>query len=292
MADSLGEPSLDALVAHYYALGDFTRKASSYIASYRSLLEGKRNESLRLLELGVSSGASLLVWRDYLPRATIVGIDLADPPPRILRQDRIHFVQGSQGDAAVLERAAEVAGGPFDVIIDDASHIGYLTKRSLQYLFPRHLVPGGLYVIEDFGTGFLPAYPDGTTFEEPDWNDAVEGSTIFRSSQHGMVGVVKQLVEPLVQELSTGTKPYLAISRLTIETNIAFIEKSMQPGRPAPMLPEKADWDAGRDAGALTEDLLRRHEARIGRLEQQMNTLRTVLGPVRRLWQLGRRLRG
>ena len=57
-------------------------------------------------------------------------------PTCLTDQDRVHFIQGSQDDPTVLDRAAQVAGGGFDLIIDDAAHIGFLTKRSFNYLFP------------------------------------------------------------------------------------------------------------------------------------------------------------
>jgi methylase of polypeptide subunit release factors len=37
----------------------------------------RRFDKPRILELGVFSGASLLIWRDYLPNATILGIDIS-----------------------------------------------------------------------------------------------------------------------------------------------------------------------------------------------------------------------
>jgi hypothetical protein len=268
-------PSLEALADRYYAADDKNRKGWTYFKSYARLLENRRGDTLRVLELGVASGASLLSWRDYLPRATVVGIDIIDPPKRVLGQERVHVLQGSQDDPALLDRAAAVAGGPFDLIIDDASHIGYLTKRSLHYLFLRWLVPGGWYVIEDFGTGYLGAYPDGRDFAAPDCNDAVPGATEFRSSQNGMVGVVKQLVDLLMQELMTGVRSHLSIERLIIETNIVFIEKSTQPGGPVP--------DAGQASAAASEPAADRlgtlaaavegHAERIHRLEVLVDRL-------------------
>jgi cephalosporin hydroxylase len=272
---------LNDLAERYYAPGDATRKGESYMRAYARLLGARRREELRLLELGISSGASLLIWREFLPNATIVGVDIADAPDRVKGQDRIHTLVGSQDDPAVLDRAAAAAGGPFDLIIDDASHIGYLTKRSLLYLFPRWLKPGGCYVIEDFGTGFIPAYPDGVVYQEMRWDDAVEGTTLFASSQSGMVGLVKQLVEPMMQGLMTGSQPFLQIQRLTIETNIAFIEKATGPSPVPPTLPE-----AG--AAPVRDELmatLRSHEERLGRLEAQIEVLRRTLGPAWRLWR-------
>ncbi len=279
-------PTLEELAERYYADGDLTRKGPSYLKSYTRLLQDRRQAKLSILELGVSSGASLLSWRDYLPNATIIGIDIAEPPARILGLDRIHFIRGSQDDPAILDSAATIAGGRFDLIVDDASHIGYLTKRSLHYLFPRWLAPGGWYVIEDFGTGFIPAYPDGTAFAPPDWTDAVQGTREFRSSQYGMVGVVKQLVEHLMQELMTNERPYLSIERLIIETNIAFIEKSFQPAGAWPgFIPDarspQPEAGTSYDLGAVVAEVARQ-SARLADLERVIARLRRVLAPV--LW--------
>ena len=178
------------------------------------------------MELGVASGASLLIWRDYLPNATIVGVDVIEPPPCIVGQDRIHFIRGSQDDQAVLDRAGMIAGGPFDLIVDDASHIGYLTKRAFCYLFPLWLKPGGHYVIEDFGTGMLPAYPDGEAFIEPALDDARPDTLLFKSHQSGMVGLVKQLIDYMMKELITGARSQFAIERMNILVNVVFIQKS------------------------------------------------------------------
>jgi SAM-dependent methyltransferase len=229
-----GAALLGALADEYYAADDFTKKGMSYFHSYARLFDGRRNARLRILELGIFSGASLLVWRRYLPNAIIVGLDINDAPSRVSGIKDLYTLKGSQDNGAVLDEAASIAGGQFDVIIDDASHIGYLTKRSFLHLFPRWLVPGGTYVIEDFGTGFIPAYPDGQEFAEPPWDDTVPDATEFRSSQFGMVGVVKQLVEPMMQPLMTGRQPYLAIDQLIIETNIAFIRKGQIPNGPMP----------------------------------------------------------
>ena len=289
------DATLEELADRYYAAGDATRKASSYFQSYARLLAPRRAEPLRILELGVSSGASLLIWRDFLPNATVVGVDIAEPPGCVQGQSRIHVLRGAQDDPMVLDRAAALAGGPFDMIIDDASHLGYITKRSLGYLFPRHLCPGGCYVIEDFGTGFLPEYPDGQAFEPPDWHDATAGATEFRSSQFGMVGVVKQLIDELMQELMTGHRPYIAVERIIFETNIAFIEKSYKPNGPLP-LPRADRRSPSRDVMPAADtlqrlmDSMQQQDGRLVQLEQSVAGLRRGLAPLIRLRRLLRRL--
>lgn len=72
----------------------------------------------RILEIGVDTGASIRMWREYFPEAEIHGLDLfADKPiPEI---EGVTFWKGSQTDTAILEQLARLE---FDVIIEDASH--------------------------------------------------------------------------------------------------------------------------------------------------------------------------
>ncbi|MFO1023854.1 MAG: class I SAM-dependent methyltransferase [Acetobacteraceae bacterium] len=273
-------PTLEDLAQRYYSPDDPSLKGAGYLRAYTRLLEPRRQEPLAILELGVSTGASLLSWHDYLPNATIIGIDIEPPPARVVGVDRVHVLQGDQADPALLDQAAAIVGRPFDLIIDDASHFGHLTKRSLHYLFPRLLAPGGWYVIEDFGTGFLPHYADGTVYVPPDWTDAQPHTREYRSSQFGMVGIVKQLIDAMMQEVATGARSYLAIERLLIEPNIVFIEKSRQPGAPWPgPMPDKPRLPEPPDDLRVRLD---EHAARLAELERVVSRLRRVLAPV--LW--------
>lgn len=68
---------LEKLAKRYYSKGDYTRKGPTYRNSYARLMNERRFDKPRILELGVFSGASLLIWRDYLPNATILGIDIS-----------------------------------------------------------------------------------------------------------------------------------------------------------------------------------------------------------------------
>ncbi len=291
-------PSLSELAERLYAPGEFTRKASSYLAEYERIFAGRRHEKLRILELGVSSGASMMLWRDYLPHATIVGLDI-DPMPDVLAGlDRIHILRASQDDIAALDQAMALAGGPFDVIVDDASHLGYLTKRSFLHLFPHCLKPGGTYVIEDFGTGFMPEYPDGQEYRDPPWNDAEPDATVFASHQHGMVGVVKQLADPMMQQLITGQRSFLAIERLTIIANLAIVQKSMEPAGPMPpalVRPPPRVEAIERELRLLTRRVAEQEEAvaaeiallhdRVAELEVVLGNVVAPLQPFRRIWR-------
>jgi hypothetical protein len=141
-----------------------TDKSEGYLANYTREFGHLFNKQIALLELGVQRGGSMYLWRDLLPQAQIAGLDLNEVS---LTDDsgRLHIYQGYQQDPVILDRiAAEVAPDGFDVIIDDASHLGKYTSASFWHLFPRHLKPGGLYIIDDWGSGYWPKWADGHAY--------------------------------------------------------------------------------------------------------------------------------
>jgi hypothetical protein len=177
-ATSSSERTLAALMA----TGQYdTDKEPHYLRAYEEVFGPLREGPVRLLELGVYHGASLRLWRDYFPRGLIVGLD-AEAPPLLEDADRIRVYRGLQQDTSMLDRmAGETAPEGFDVVIDDASHVAALTRISFWHLFEHHLRPGGLYAIEDWGTGYWESWSDGRRFHP--------------AHQEGMVGFVKELVD-------------------------------------------------------------------------------------------------
>jgi SAM-dependent methyltransferase len=182
-----------------------TDKIHGILEIYEPLFRPFAGEAIKLLELGVRTGGSLYLWRDYFPRGTIVGLDIN--PVRVEDPEgRIHVYQGDQQDPALLSRvAAEQAPDGFDLIIDDASHLGAPTRTSFWHLFDRHLKPGGLYAVEDWGTGYWDTWPDGRNYRpRPRWRARALAllhrlrllpRISFHTHAYGMVGFVKQLID-------------------------------------------------------------------------------------------------
>jgi len=136
-----------------------------YLRNYVEHFEPSIEKEIKLLELGVLRGGSLLLWRDYFPKGHIVGLDLSPVQVEDL-SGRIHVYQGKQQDKQLLDKiAAEVAPEGFDIIIDDCSHIGSLSRISFWHLFENHLKSGGFYVIEDWGTGYWNSWADGAGYK-------------------------------------------------------------------------------------------------------------------------------
>jgi len=134
---------------------------------YEELFEHLTSREVSILELGVYKGKSLLLYRDYFEKGTIVGLDL-NPVQIDDPSGRIRVYQGYQQDVALLDSIArEQAPGGFDLISDDCSHIAELTRISFWHLFVNHLKPGGIYAIEDINTGFSDVSVDGGPYAPP-----------------------------------------------------------------------------------------------------------------------------
>jgi hypothetical protein len=218
---------LDDLSEKYYG-SEGCRKHISYLAEYERFLSPIRYQPIRLLELGVRFGASMQMWRDYLPRATIVGIDLDNCPEAFPNDDRVRFLHGGQDDPAILDEALRRAGGPFDLIIDDCAHIGHIAARSFAHLFPKSLRSGGMYVIEDICTAFLVDFPqfaaEAERFSPPPIGLPGQHA-LFKSHQNGLIGLVKQISDHVMSGLAQGQLGEFPIESLLIKSNIAFVRK-------------------------------------------------------------------
>lgn len=152
--------SLDPLARIYGT--DKSSRFHGYTRLYQAHLGARRRDVRCLLEIGIGGttsltgydtsegGQSLRMWQDYFPNARIIGIDIA---VKAVTGPRIVTEQGSQNDTLFLTDVA-LRHGPFDVVIDDGSHVGPDVRISFETLF-KHVAPGGVYVIEDLAAAYL-----------------------------------------------------------------------------------------------------------------------------------------
>jgi len=130
------------------ALSYNTDKSSmyhNYTKLYDLYFKQIQNEKLCILEIGIDKGYSLKTWKEYFSNSKIVGIDIINL--KHLEEERIHILQGDQGDVKFLKEVNDTYG-PFDIIIDDGSHHNNDMKDSFDFLFPL-LKEGGIYIVED-----------------------------------------------------------------------------------------------------------------------------------------------
>lgn len=143
-------------------------KTRAFVDAYRAFFAARPEfAALRILELGIWDGGSVIFWNEVFRPERLVAVDLADRADDPLfdayvasrgARDRIetHW-QTDQRDVMRLRELAASLGGPLDLVVDDASHVYGPTKVSFETLFPL-LRPGGIFVIEDWAWGHLPEY--------------------------------------------------------------------------------------------------------------------------------------
>jgi len=140
---------------HYLPIHD--RYLGQFKAGFPDGKGGRR--PLRMLEIGVSRGGSLQLWRKFLgPQAIIFGVDI-DPICKALDHPDLPVRIGSQADPEFLKAVVAEMGG-VDVVIDDGSHFPEHQRASFDALYGM-LPEGGLYVVEDTQTSYWEPWDGG-----------------------------------------------------------------------------------------------------------------------------------
>ena len=182
-----------------------------------------------------------MTWQEYFSVGTIVGLD-ENEVEISAPTHHIRVYRGAQDDPAVLNRIAEEnAPNGFDIVIDDASHVGTVSRTAFWHIFEKHLKLGGIYVVEDWGTGYWPSWPDGAqyrgamAFQNPVVRHLAATlahiDTNFSAHNHGMVGFIKELVDECgrgdITHPQRGVPPHRnsRIERLCIRPGQVFATK-------------------------------------------------------------------
>ncbi|MEV0384948.1 class I SAM-dependent methyltransferase [Nonomuraea sp. NPDC050643] len=192
-----------------------------YTATYERHFDRFRDGRVRVLEIGCDGGESMRMWTHYFRRGELLRLDSKDKA--LITPPRARSVFGAQDDVGFLTRIV-AEHGPFDVVIDDGSHVNSHVITSFGTLFP-HLRAGGLYVIEDLGASYWPG-----------WG----GSSTELSSPATTVGFIKELLDGLNHQQLVRDGAYepsltdRTVSGLSLYHNIAFIHKGLNSERGAP----------------------------------------------------------
>ena len=194
--------------ASFYEIGKRTGTDKcthhQYHFCYEAHFEMFREAPISLLEIGVSSGASLRLWEEYFPSARIFGID-CEPSCSKYASDRSRIFIGNQEDPEFLKYVAAQTGA-LDVVIDDGSHMMKAQQISFRELFPFVKI-GGFYVIEDLETSYHTGYSGGPV-----------------GTSGTMIEMLKQLLDDVYvsyhHEPIKAPKP---ISEMHFYKNIAFL---------------------------------------------------------------------
>lgn len=148
--------------------GMAVHKWHHYIPIYDRYFKNFRDRDIRFLEIGVSKGGSLQVWREYFGSSAIIyGIDI-DPECEKYNGISAQVRIGSQADEGFLHRVIEEMGG-IDIVLDDGSHRMDHLIQTLRCLFPM-LNKHGLYMVEDLHTSYWSNFGGGLNEKQNFYN--------------------------------------------------------------------------------------------------------------------------
>ncbi|AGB24298.1 hypothetical protein Mycsm_04041 [Mycobacterium sp. JS623] len=212
-----------------------------YTPHYQKHFEPYRELPVKVLEIGIggydaidAGGESLRMWKHYFRRGLIFGLDIFEKTG--VEESRLRVVQGDQGDEVFLDSLGRELG-PFDIIIDDGSHMSHHILASFNALF-QHVKPGGIYVVEDLATAYWPA-----------WGGATDPS-----AQYKAIEFIKNLLDGLhhSEQIRNGDdQPSMTEATVTgvhVYHNLALIEKGLNTEQGGPEWLKRYDH-----TGAYTE---------------------------------------
>ena len=170
-----------------------------YTKLYDKHIGHLRDKEIKLLEIGVLRGASLLLWKEAFPKAQIYGIDKNTRIwQKFLKGQNIKVFVGRQEDTDFLKEVAK--DGLYDVIIDDGGHKPFEQQPSFEVLWD-NLSSGGFYIIEDLYGNYK--------------KDVARQAK--RQGLKSTVDVIKDLIDDMHFKMN--------IKSITFYYNICFIEK-------------------------------------------------------------------
>lgn len=124
----------------------------SYLNYYDSIFSQFKNKDINLLEVGVQTGGSLLLWNKYFsPNSRFFGFDVqkyhVDDFNNLAKEQNITNATAIHSDAYIFDYNT-LETKMFDIIIDDGSHYLECQKKAIE-VFMNKLTPGGIFIIED-----------------------------------------------------------------------------------------------------------------------------------------------
>lgn len=190
-----------------------------YFDIYERHLRRFRGQDAVVLEIGVGSGGSLQMWRDYFgPRTTIIGLDI-DPQCKQHEAEGIEIVIGSQADTAILDEIMR-RHPKINIVLDDGSHVMSDMIATFEHLYPRIDVDG-LYLVEDLHTCYWEEYGGGLR------------------RQGSFIELIKERIDDINAMHARGAMPVSEFTRSTdsmaIYDSVVVFEKRRQGRRQAIM---------------------------------------------------------
>lgn len=139
--------------------GRLVHKWNHYFEVYEKLFSHYRGKPVNILEIGISHGGSLQIWRKYFgENANIFAVDI-NPECKKFEDEKTKIFIGSQEDEAFLTQLKSQLP-VLDILIDDGGHTMNQQIVSFNHLFSA-VKNGGIYLVEDTHTSYWNEYHGG-----------------------------------------------------------------------------------------------------------------------------------
>jgi len=129
-----------------------SRHCHPYTLFYEGLFRKNKNKHLKIAELGILDGGSLLMWKEYFTNADIYGFeynnDLINNFKQQFNNDRITLANLDVTNKDSIINAFSQLNLLYDIIIEDTTHQFEDQIRIIENTY-LYLKPGGILIIED-----------------------------------------------------------------------------------------------------------------------------------------------
>tara|TARA_B100000945_G_scaffold162380_1_gene130325 strand:- start:1379 stop:2191 length:813 start_codon:yes stop_codon:yes gene_type:complete len=137
---------------------DLSIKWKKYFQIYDNLFSRFRKKKITFVEVGISNGGSLKIWRNYFSKESrIIGIDLNPECKRFEDKDNnIEVFIGNQSDENFWKEFYSKVGN-VDIILDDGGHSN-LDQITTVCSSIEKINDNGMIVVEDTHTSYVDLY--------------------------------------------------------------------------------------------------------------------------------------
>ncbi|SKB42354.1 class I SAM-dependent methyltransferase [Daejeonella lutea] len=132
--------------------GRLIHKWDHYFEIYEKFFSKYKGRKLNMLEIGISQGGSLDLWKNYFgDEINLYAIDI-NPLCKQFEDPKTKIFIGSQSDKQFLSDV--IAQLPdLDIVLDDGGHTMEQQIVSFEMLYPK-VKEGGLFIVEDTHTSY------------------------------------------------------------------------------------------------------------------------------------------
>ena len=128
-------------------------KYKNYFLIYDKLFNQYRNKKIIFVDIGVFSGGSLFMWKNFFgKKAKIIGIDL-NPKSKKFEKYGFKIFIGDQSKESFWKNFFKKVG-KVDIVLDDGGHTNYQQIITTNCCVP-NIKDNGMLVIEDVHTSFI-----------------------------------------------------------------------------------------------------------------------------------------